>query len=85
MLDDDSVAPKQKIKEAVELIRAEQQKIAQIKAEAEAMQQRANQFLLEDPDAQASEIAEAQLMAQMQAEMPAEVPTEEMPAEEVAV
>lgn len=85
LLDDDSVAPKQKIKEAVELIRAEQQKIAQIKAQAEAMQQRANQFLLEDPDAQASEIAEAQMMAQMQADMPAEVPAEEMPAEEVAV
>ena len=80
LLDDDSVAPKQKIKEAVELIRAEQQRIAQIKAEAEAMQQRANQFLMEDPDAQASEIAEAQMMAQMQAEMPAEVP-EEVPAE----
>lgn len=82
LLDDDSVAPKQKIKEAVELIRAEQQKIAQIKAEAEAMQQRANQFLLEDADAQAEQLAEAQLMAQMQGEqMPAEVPTEEVPTE----
>ena len=79
LLDDDSVAPKQKIKEAVELIRAEQQKIAQIKAQAEAMQQRANQFLLEDPEAQASELAEAQMMAQMQAEaMPVE---EEVPVE----
>ena len=79
LLDDDSVAPKTKIKEAVELIRAEQQKIAQIKAQAEAMQQRANQFLMEDVDAQASEIAEAQMQAQMQAQMPQEeVPTEEM-------
>ena len=86
LLDDDSVAPKQKIKEAVELIRTEQQRIAQIKAEAEAMQQRANQFLMEDPDAQASEILEAQMMAQMQGEqMPAEEVPEEMPAEEVAV
>lgn len=73
LLDDDSVAPKQKIKEAVELIREEQQRIAQIQAEAQAMQQRANQFLMEDPDAQASQIAEAQMMAQMQgAQMPAE-------------
>ena len=85
LLDDDSVAPKQKIKEAVELIRAEQQKIAQIQAQAQAMQQRANQFLMEDPEAQASEIAEAQLMAQMQGQqMPvegAEMMPEEMPVE----
>ena len=85
LLDDDSVAPKQKIKEAVELIRAEQQKIAQIQAQAQAMQQRANQFLMEDPDAQASEIAEAQMMAQLQqAQMPmegAEMMPVEMPVE----
>lgn len=85
LLDDDSVAPKQKIKEAVELIRAEQQKIAQIQAQAQAMQQRANQFLLEDPDTQASEIAEAQMMAQLQQlQMPAggpEIPVEEVPVE----
>ena len=84
LLDDDSVAPKTKIKEAVELIRAEQQKIAQIQAQAQAMQQRANQFLMEDVDAQASEIAEAQMQAQMQAEMQAQMPqATEMPAEEV--
>ena len=85
LLDDDSVAPKQKIKEAVELIRAEQQKIAQIQAQAQAMQQRANQFLMEDPDTQASEIAEAQMMAQLQQlQMPAggpEIPVEEVPVE----
>jgi hypothetical protein len=82
LLDDDSVAPKQKIKEAVELIREEQQRIAQIQAEAQAMQQRANQFLMEDPDTQASEIAEAQIMAQMQsAQMPVE--STEMPVEGV--
>lgn len=82
LLDDDSVAPKQKIKEAVELIREEQQRIAQIQAQAQAMQQRANQFLMEDADAQASEIAEAQMMAQMQAQMPQEeIPAEEMSAE----
>lgn len=69
LLDDDSVAPKQKIMEAVELIREEQQRIAQIQAEAQAMQQRANMFLMEDADAQAQQIADAQM--QMQA-----VPTE---------
>ena len=70
VLDDDSVAPKMKIKEAIEHIREEQRRIAQIQAEAQAMQQRANQFLLEDPDAQASQLAEAQMYAGG-AEMPA--------------
>ena len=66
VLDDDSVAPKQKIKEAIEHIREEQRKIAQIQAQAQIMQQRAQQFLAEDPDAQAQQIADAerQLMAQ---------------------
>lgn len=71
VLDDDSVAPKTKIIEAIEHIKEEQQKIAQIQAEAQAMQQRANQFLMEDADAQASQIADAQMMMQQQ-------PTEQM-------
>jgi hypothetical protein len=71
LLDDDSVAPKQKIKEAVELIREEQRKIAQIQAQAEAMQQRANMFLMEDVDAQAEQMAEVQMMQNM-SEMPVE-------------
>jgi hypothetical protein len=71
VLDDDSVAPKTKIIEAIEYIKEEQQKIAQIQAEAQAMQQRANQFLMEDADAQASQIADAQMMMQQQ-------PTEKM-------
>ena len=60
VLDDDSVAPKLKILEAIRHIRQEQQKIAQIQAEAQAMQQRAGQFLMEDPQAQAEQLAEAQ-------------------------
>jgi hypothetical protein len=63
LLDDDSVAPKVKIQEACELVRAEQQRIAMIQAEAQAMQQRANQFINEDLDAQASQMAEAQMQA----------------------
>jgi hypothetical protein len=59
LLDDDSVAPKTKIKEACQLVRAEQQKIAMINAQAQQMQQRANQFLMEDPDAQAEQMAQA--------------------------
>ena len=71
LLDDDSVAPKAKIKEAVELVREEQQRIAEIQAQAQAMQQRANMFLMEDADAQAQQMADAQMQLQS-AEMPIE-------------
>jgi hypothetical protein len=66
VLDDDSVAPKQKIMEAIEHIRDEQRKIAMIQAQAQAMQQRAQQFLMEDPDGQAGQMADA--MMQLEAE-----------------
>ena len=66
VLDDDSVAPKQKIMEAIEHIRDEQRKIAVIQANAQAMQQRAQQFLMEDPDGQADQMADA--MMQLEAE-----------------
>ena len=74
LLDDDSVAPKMKIMEAVESIKEEQRRIAEIEAEAQAMQQRAQQFLMGDPDDQASQMADAQkqLMAQQEAEQPKE-------------
>ena len=80
ILDDDSVAPKMKILEAIEHIKEEQRKIAMIQAQAQMMQQRAQQFLMEDPDSQAQQIAdaEAQLMAEEEAL------EEETPAEEVA-
>lgn len=71
VLPDDAVAPKVMIQEAIKYIKEEQQKIAQIQADAQAMQQRANQFLMEDADAQASQIADAQMMMQQQ-------PTEQM-------
>jgi hypothetical protein len=78
VLDDDSVAPKMKIQEVIDHIREEQQKIAMIQAQAQQMQQIASQFLLEDVDAQASQISEAQMMAQQMPEeqMPAEAPAE---------
>lgn len=59
VLDDDSVAPKVKILEAIEYIREEQQRIAMIQAEAQAMQQRAQQFINEDVDAQAEQMLSA--------------------------
>jgi hypothetical protein len=69
-LDDDSVAPKVKLEEIVEFAEEEQRKIAEIQAEAQMMQQRAQQFLMGDPDEQADQIAdaEAQLEAQLAAQ-----------------
>ena len=72
VLDDDSVAPKKKIKEAIQHIRDEQMRIAAIQAEAQAMQQRAQQFLMEDVDGQADQInnARRQLQLMRNAEKP---------------
>ena len=63
-LDDDSVAPKRKLKEIVEHMRDEQRRIAIFQAEAQLMQQRAQQFLMEDPDGQAQQLADATVQAQ---------------------
>ena len=82
VLDDDSVAPKQKIMEAIEHIRDEQRKIAMIQAEAQAMQQRAQQFLMEDPDSQADQMADA--VMQLEAEEAQYAEQEEELDEEVA-
>ena len=67
-LDDDSVAPKQKLDGIVKRGREEQQKIAMIEARAQAMQQRAQQFLMEDPDGQAQQIADAQMQLMLEQE-----------------
>lgn len=66
VLDDDSVAPKMKILEAIEHIKEEQRKIAAIQARAQAMQQRAQQFLMGDPDEQSSMMADAMTRLQGQ-------------------
>ena len=58
-LDDDSVAPKQKLKKIAEDIEEEQRKITMIKAQGQLMQQRAQQFLMGDPEQQASQMADA--------------------------
>ena len=82
VLDDDAVAPKLKIQEAIEHIREEQRRIAEIEAQAQAMQQRASQFIMEDPDAQASQVADAMQQMQgggaaMAAPMEDEIPMDE--------
>ena len=71
-LPDDSVAPKMRLEEVIENIKEEQKKIAMIDAQAQMMRQRAQQFLMEDPDGQASQIAEAQMALQQQQEIPIE-------------
>lgn len=66
LLDDDSVAPKQKILEAIDSVHEQQRRIATIQANAQIMQQRASQFLMGDPDEQASMMASAQMANQSQ-------------------
>ena len=66
LLDDDSVAPKVKIQEAVKKIKEQQMRIAAIEAQAQVMQQKAQQFLMGDPDEQADQIADARTQLQMQ-------------------
>lgn len=77
LLPDDAVAPKMLILEGVERIQEEQRRIAMIDAQAQMMRQRANQFLMGDPDEQSSMMSEAAM--QMQGGMPME---EEIPGEE---
>ena len=80
VLDDDSVAPKQKILEAIDHIMEEQRRIAMIEAQAQQMQQRASQFLMGDPDEQASMMADAQRQLMMQG-MGQQMPMQEAPIE----
>ena len=60
-LDDDSVAPKMKLEQIVNNILEEQKRIAMIEAQAQMMQQRANQFLMGNPDEQADMMVDAQM------------------------
>jgi hypothetical protein len=83
LLDDDSVAPKVKIMEAVQKIKEQQRKIAEIQAQAQLMQQRAQQFLMGDPEEQSDMMSDAMMeleaqYAQEEQELDEEVPTEEV-------
>ena len=59
LLDDDSVAPKVKIQEAIRYIKGEQRRIAEIEAQAQAMMQQTNRLMLEAPNSQAAQLAAA--------------------------
>lgn len=58
-LDDDAVMPKQKLLDVVEEWEKEQRKIAQIRAAGQLMQQRAEQFFMDDADGQAQQMLNA--------------------------
>jgi hypothetical protein len=81
-LDDDSVAPKQKILDIVEYIKDQQRQIAEIDARAQMMRSRAQQLLMGDPDEQASMMSDAALQmqeaqyAQQEAQLDEQVPVE---------
>ena len=75
LLDDDSVAPKMKIQEAIEYIKKEQQRIAEIETQAQLLQQNAQQFLMGDPYSQADMMAQAQMQLMNQQD-PTERPIE---------
>lgn len=59
-LPDNSTMPKQQLLELIKKVKAKQEYIAQIQAQMQMQTQRANQFLQNDPDAQASQMVEAQ-------------------------
>lgn len=87
-LDDDSVSPKLKLEAVVKHIEEEQRKIAMIQAQAQLMQQRAQQFLMGDIDGQAQQIADAQMILDAQNATAEETPIEgeeEVAAEEKAM
>lgn len=62
LLRDNSTMPKQDILDAIKLMEEEQERIAQIEAQAQVMQQRANQFINSDADTQAQQMMDAQNM-----------------------
>ena len=78
-LDDDSVAPKRKLEKIIERMKEEQKKIAMIQQQAQLMQQRAQQFLMGDPDEQSSMMADAQAQLQEQQYAPAQIDDDNKP------
>ena len=64
IVDDEDPIPKKEILEACDMIEAEQQKIAQMQAQTQQALMRAEQFLGSDLEAQASQMADAQMQTQ---------------------
>lgn len=81
-LPDNSSTPKQDLLNIIEDMEKEQRKIAQINAQAQLMQQRANQFLNAGPEGQAEQLANATQMVNSQSEeQPQTEGLEEEPSE----
>ncbi len=90
VLDDDSVAPKQKILEVIEYMEEEQQRIAMIQSQAQILQQNAETFLMGDDEQQSSMMADAMHQIDMerdlaQAEGEVAQAEEELPSDEEIV
>ena len=68
VLPDYAVAPKQELREVVEYNKQEQLKLAQMKAQAQTMQMRANMFLNQDPDAQMETVQAAEQQVEEEAQ-----------------
>ena len=81
ILDDDSVAPKLKLEEIIKYAEDEQRKIAMMNAQVKQAFQRANQFLMGDPEEQSSMMADAAMQLQSEQAMPEEAQYAEMEAE----
>lgn len=69
-LDDDANMPKQRVLEVIEKAEREQQKIAEMNAQAQIMQENAMQFLMGDPNSQSSQLADAMNQSTMEEEVP---------------
>ena len=65
-LPDDSVAPKQAMLDIIDRVKEQQERIAMIDANVQLMKQRAQQYIMGDPDEQASMMADAMRQLQMQ-------------------
>lgn len=81
LLPDDSVAPKQKILDAVKKIEQSQVRIAQIEANAQNMLQQASGFVNADPQIQAERIKQSQTKALLMQLLQAEKAKAQKPAE----
>ena len=69
LLDDDALAPKRKLEDACRRIRAEEQKVAQIKAKAQLLRQKVRNFFMSDLDGQARQVSDARRVLGPQAQV----------------
>lgn len=76
ILPDNATAPKIELEEAIKYLKEEQMKIAQIKAQVQTQQMRANMFMNQDPNAQMETVAAAEQQVE-QENTGEEVPVEE--------